>query len=92
MNEKEKQEKVLKTLQSNARLSASSVAERLGLEEHEVNEIIEKCEKQKIIQAYTCLVKESALGQKVRALIEVTVQPEHDYGFDKISSKICNEL
>ena len=89
MNAIEKQEAVLKTLQKNGRLTDQQVADRTGLDVNEVSEIIERCEDQNIIQGYHCLIKESAMGQKVRAIIEVSVQPEHDHGFDKIASKMC---
>ena len=82
-------EKILKLLQKNARLSSTCIAEMLMISEKEVESIIKECEEQNIIRGYYALINEDNLPkQRVRALIEVSVEPERDSGFERIARNI----
>ena len=82
-------EKILNLLKKDARLSASEIADRLATDVATVTGIIDECEKGKTIYGYCALVNEEAFDKPpVRALIEVSVQPERDDGFDNIARKI----
>ena len=86
----ENREKVLGQLQKNARITPEQLSERLMLSVEEVNEIIEKCENENIIRGYYALINEENYHLKrVRALIEVSVRPERDGGFDRIARNIA---
>ena len=80
--------KILELLQKNARLTATKISKMLLISEKEVTEIIQDFEKKKVIRGYYTLVNEENLGtRKVRALIEVSMVPERDKGFDRIAQK-----
>ena len=82
-------EKVLNLLQQDARLSSAAIAEMLAVSEQEVDAIIKKGEDEQIIRGYYALINESNLPkQRVRALIEVSVEPERDKGFDRIARNV----
>ena len=83
-------EKVLEQLQKSARLTPEQLSERLAISTDEVVAIIEKCEQENIIRGYYTLINEDNYHlQKVRALIEVSVRPERDGGFDRIARSIA---
>ena len=83
------EKKVLSLLQKNARLSSASVAEMLAIPTEEVESIIKKYEDQNVIRGYYALINEDNLPtQRVRALIEVSVEPERDSGFDRIARNL----
>ena len=82
-------ENVLTLLQENARLSTTEIAERLNADEADVAATIDRCEKDRTILGYYTLVTDTAFRQaKVRAVIEVDVEPERDTGFDRIAKSI----
>lgn len=82
-------EQVLKLLQKNARLSHQEIADRLSTDADEIARIIHDCETNGAIHGYHAVVDDEALGKDVvRALIEVSVQPERDVGFDNVARKI----
>lgn len=86
MNEREK---VLALLQKNARLSAVEIAERLAMDAAAVEAIISECEAGRVIRGYYALVSEEAVGRdRVRAIIEVSIQPERNTGFDRIARNV----
>ena len=85
MTDQMKLEKILGLLQKNARLQAADIAERLILDVTEVEELIARCEKDGTIHGYHALVNPDAMPPQVRALIEVSVQPQRDLGFDHIA-------
>jgi DNA-binding Lrp family transcriptional regulator len=89
MKPEEKRAQVLQVLRQNARLQPEQIAERLALSVSEVREIIADAEKQSIIRGYYTLINDNAPGQQaVRALIEVSIQPERDSGFDRLARSI----
>ncbi len=88
MTDKKTKEQVLALLQQNARLTAAEIAERLQLDEDEVQTFIATCERNNTIHGYRALVAPDAMPPRVRALIEVSVQPERDSGFDHIARNV----
>ncbi len=85
------QNKVLRLLCENSRISSQEIADRLNIQESEAAAIIKKLEADKIICGYTVIVNEEALSgaKKVQALIEVKVTPQRDGGFDKVAKRIA---
>ena len=82
-------EKILNLLQKNAKLTSEELSERLMIPEEEVASVIERCEKDNIIRGYSALINESKLKkQRVRALIEISVEPERDSGFDRVARNV----
>ena len=85
----ETEKKILKLLQKDARLSSTSLAEMLAISKEEVDSIIKKYEDQNVIRGYYALINEGNLPKRrVRALIEVSVEPERDRGFDRIARNL----
>ena len=85
----EKIEKVISLLQKNARLTVSELSERLMIPEKEITTIIKKCENENIIRGYYALVNERKLEKKrVRALIDISIEPERDSGFDRLAQNL----
>mgnify|MGYP006293736615 CR=1 FL=1 len=89
MNEPEKRQTVLRILRRNGRLSTAQIAERAQLNADEVDAIIAACEHDGTIFGYHTLIDPEQLGQEeVRAIIEVSIEPERDRGFDCIARNI----
>ena len=80
--------KILELLVRNGRMSSSEVGDRLELSVNEVDALIKELERDNVILGYSAIVSENGLGDKVRAIIEVEVQPERDTGFDTIAEKL----
>ncbi|MEW6235932.1 MAG: Lrp/AsnC family transcriptional regulator [Candidatus Omnitrophota bacterium] len=81
--------KILEILERDARILPADIAVMVGEEEAKVAEEIKQMEKEGIILAYKAIVNpERALEDKAACLIEVSVQPEKGYGFDKIAERI----
>jgi DNA-binding Lrp family transcriptional regulator len=85
---KDAQQKVLATLQKNARLTAEEIGERLLLDADEVRQFIADAEKNGEIHGYCTLVDSHALPPLVRAIIEVKVRPQRDSGFEDVAARI----
>lgn len=86
MNDKKR---ILQILRRDARLSFNQIAERLQLAREDVERIIQDCEKTGIIRGYSTLIDEETLPEtRVHALIEVSVTPERDSGFDRLARTI----
>ena len=82
-------ERILKLLRENARLSDADIASALGIEEHEVKDTIADMEARAIIKGYKCVVDEEKLSpDKVSAIIELKVTPQGGYGFEDIAETI----
>jgi len=83
--------KILEILQRDARITPTEVAVMVGEDEKKVTELIRHMEKDGIILGYKTIVNpERAMEEKVSCLIEVSVQPERGYGFDKIAERILH--
>ncbi len=84
-----KKEKILELLRKNARLTALDLSDRLNMDVDEIESIITQCETENIIRGYYTLINEDNYHvKKVRALIEVSIRPERDGGFDRIARNI----
>jgi DNA-binding Lrp family transcriptional regulator len=82
-------ETVLALLRKNARLRPGQIAERLDLNADEVISIISDAETSNTIRGYYAIIKDSAFTRhRVRALIEVRVNPSREGGFDPLARKL----
>ena len=89
MATKEIQQKILRLLEENARISTDEIADRLQLTANQAAGIIKAMEDEGKILGYHALVDSEFLGEAgVRAIIEVEVQPERDGGFDRVAKAV----
>lgn len=80
---------VLELLEENSRLSVEDMACLLNVEESEIAEIIDELEECQAVLKYTAIVDWEKAGlEKTNALIELTIAPEREFGFDKIAERI----
>lgn len=80
---------ILKLLEEDARYTAEQLAAMTGKSEKEVKEIVEKLEKDHIINGYTALIDWDRTDvETVTAFIEVKITPQRDDGFDRIAERI----
>lgn len=86
-------DKLLQLLETNGRASYDELAEALDSTPEDVRERIEEYEEQGVIRGYKAVVNREKLEQKetpVNALIEVTISPQPDTGFEAIAEEISN--
>ncbi len=84
-------EELLSIIEKNSRIDLKELAIRLGKEEIDVVNELQKLEDERIICGYHTLVNwEKTSIEKVTALIEVKVTPQRGQGFDRIASRIYN--
>jgi len=84
-------EELLSIIEKNSRIDLKELAVRLGIEEIEIVNELQKLEEEKIICGYHTLINwEKTSIEKVTALIEVKVTPQRGQGFDRIASRIYN--
>ena len=84
-------EELLSIIEKNSRIDLKELAVRLGREEIDVVNELQKLEDERIICGYHTLVNwEKTSIEKVTALIEVKVTPQRGKGFDRIASRIYN--
>ena len=82
-------DKLLKLLNANARLSGEQMAVMLNMTEDEVNVAIAKLEKEGIVRGYKPLIDWEKTGEEVvTAIIELSIAPSKDEGFDGIARTI----
>lgn len=82
-------DKLLKLLDSNARLSTDQLAVMLGRTEQEVADQIAELERKGAIRAYKALIDWDRTDREyVTAIIELRVSPKRDSGFDSIAHAI----
>jgi len=80
---------ILRLLRDNARISLQEIAERMSMTEDDVRDVIAKLEADKVIQGYHAIVDESLLNKHiVKALIQVSIRPEREGGFDRIAKRL----
>jgi DNA-binding Lrp family transcriptional regulator len=81
---------LLELLQAEGRLSTAQLAERLGRNEVEVDEMISILEEKGAILGFQAVIdKEHLEGHPVTALIEVKLTPEREGGFDRMAQRIA---
>lgn len=82
-------DKLLKLLNTNARLSGEQMAVMLNMTEDEVSAAIAKLEAQGIVRGYKPLIDWEKTGEEVvTAIIELSIAPSKDEGFDGIARTI----
>lgn len=84
--------KILKLLQSNARMSLKTIAEKTFLSSPAVSARIEKLEKDGIISGYHALVDPMKLGYHIIAFINLDVVPEDKAKFYAYAEDVPNVL
>ena len=83
------QEKILKLLEENARLTNRELAVMLGISEAAANSAVAAMEKSGIISGYRAIVNwEQVDNARVNAWIELKVSPKRDTGFDEVAQRI----
>lgn len=84
-------DEILEILAGDARISASEIAKLTGKSENAVEKTIKKYEKNGTIVKYKTVINHDLVRDSnsfVRALIEVSVSPQKDVGFDHIAKRI----
>lgn len=82
--------RILDLLKQDSRLSFEQIAERLDLTVEAVAEGVAWFERHKVIRGYSALIDDDNLPvQRVRAVIEVSVEPERDSGFDRVARALA---
>ena len=82
-------DKLLKLLNANARLSGEQMAVMLNMTEVEVDAAIAKLEAEGVIRGYKPLIDWEKTGEEVvTAIIELSIAPSKDEGFDGIAKTI----
>ena len=83
------QEKILRNIAKNGRLSTEDLAAMLDATPEEIDQELQRMEEEGIICGYPTLINWDKTGcEHVTALIEVTVAPERGRGFDKVAERI----
>lgn len=82
-------DKLLKLLDTNARLTNSQLAVMLGCTEPEVQTQLGELERSGIVRGYKAVIDwEKTDREYVTALIELRVTPERDLGFEGIAEQV----
>ena len=82
--------KILKAIETNARLSSSDLAKMLNKDEKDVIKCIAELEADKVICGYHTIINwDKVNDEKVDALIELKVTPQRGTGFDAIANRIA---
>lgn len=85
MNEKA----LLKLLEKDSRMQTRDLADVLNESEENVLDTLSELEKEKVILGYHTLINwDKTCIDRVMALIEVSVMPEREYGYDRIAKNI----
>ncbi|MCK5581265.1 MAG: Lrp/AsnC family transcriptional regulator [Candidatus Omnitrophica bacterium] len=84
-------DEILELLKNDARLTAEQIAKLTGQDEATVKKAIRKYERNGTIAGYKTVLNQDlarAGHSFVRALIEVSVDPQKDVGFDNVAERI----
>ena len=90
-NDMDATEEILNLLRDNARLSTQDISAMTKKTPDQVEAIIKKLENDGVIMKYAAIVnpeKDPSKSAKVRAEIEIQVQPQREHGFDGIADRI----
>ncbi|MBQ9083123.1 MAG: Lrp/AsnC family transcriptional regulator [Clostridia bacterium] len=83
------QEKILKLLEENARLTNRELSVMLGISESAAASAVDALEKSGVISGYRAIVNwEQVDKARVNAWIELKVSPKRDTGFDEVAQRI----
>lgn len=82
-------ERIIEILKEDSRATVKDIAIMLGMTEEDVKKEIKRLEKNGVILKYTTIINEEKWEtDKVKAFIEVKVNPERERGFDAIAERI----
>jgi DNA-binding Lrp family transcriptional regulator len=85
----EKDLELLRILEDNSRLSAKEIATMTNLTPTEVEERVHVLEAAGVIRKYTTVINwEMAGNGEVSSIIELKVNPERDFGYDRIAERL----
>ena len=85
----EKDLELLRILEDNSRLSAKDIATMTNLTPNEVKKRVHALEAAGIIRKYTTVINwEMAGNGEVSSIIELKVNPERDFGYDRIAERL----
>jgi DNA-binding Lrp family transcriptional regulator len=85
----EKDLELLRILEENSRLSADEIATMTNISTSEVEERVRALEASQVIKRYSTVINwERAGNGEVSAIIELKVNPERDYGYDRIAERL----
>lgn len=74
---------------ANSKLSVEKIANMLGKDENEVEDIIKGLEKDNVIVGYKTMINwEKTDRDLVTSIIELKISPQRGEGFDKVAEKI----
>ena len=90
MNLDQTDERILKNLMVDARLSARQLGIKLGISTVTILSRIKKLEKEKIIRGYTALIDHEKLGYNLTAIIEIIAKKNKIIDIEAELSKIEN--
>lgn len=90
MNLDEIDEKILKNLMVDARLSARQLALKLGMSTVTMLSRIKKLEREKIIKGYTAMINHEKLGYNLTAIIEIIGKKDKIVDIETELAKIEN--
>ena len=83
-------EPVLRELERDARLTPARIAETIGAEESAVAEAINEAQERGIILGYGAKINWETLGlSTVYAVVEVTVEPQENVGYNAVARRIA---
>ena len=82
--------KILKLLEKDCRISVEEIALLTDLEPSEVKKRIAKMERDGIIRGYKCVIDWEKIDRAcVSAIIELKVTPKADLGFEEVAERIA---
>ena len=85
----EKDLELLRILEDNSRLSAKEIATLINLTPAEVEARAHALEASGVIRKYTTVINWELAGNgEVSSIIELKVNPERDYGYDRIAERL----
>ena len=85
----EKDLELLRILEDNSRLSATEIATMTNLTPTEVEARVHALEATGVIRKYTTVINWELAGNgEVSSIIELKVNPERDFGYDRIAERL----
>lgn len=83
-------EPVLRELARDARQSAAQIAERIDADEADVVDAVKEAEERSIVLGYGAKINWETLGlSTVYAVVEVTVEPQENVGYNAVARRIA---
>ncbi|MEB1807154.1 MAG: Lrp/AsnC family transcriptional regulator [Bacillaceae bacterium] len=85
-----KEIEILQIIEENGRISINTLSKMLDLSEEEVENILKKLQKEKVILSYSAVIDWSKVHdhENVTAVIDVKVTPQRGVGFDDVAERI----